>query len=57
MLYTADTLSQAPVDSVDQTAPIDEETEMFVPAVISNLPVSANCLDEFCKALHDDASL
>ena len=37
MLYTADTLSRAPVDSADKTALVDAETEMFVQAVISQL--------------------
>ena len=36
MLYTADTLSRAPVDAA---ALIDAETEMFDQAVISQLPV------------------
>ena len=47
MLYTADTLSSAPVDSADKTALVDA---MFVQAVISHLPVSISCLDNFCKA-------
>ena len=40
LLYTADTLSRAPVDSADKTVIVDAETEMFVQAVISHLPVS-----------------
>ena len=54
MLYIADTLSRAPVDAADKTALIDAETEMFVQAVISQLPVSTNYLDDFRKAQHDD---
>ena len=40
MLYTADTLSHAPVDPADQTAPIVVHTEMFLKAVVSHLPIS-----------------
>ena len=54
MLYTADTLSRAPVDAADKTALIDAETEMFVQTVISQLPVCTNRLDDFHKAQHDD---
>ena len=57
MLYTADTVSRAPVDAADKTALIDAETEMFVQAVISQLPVSTNRLDDFRKAQHDDPIL
>ena len=56
LLYTADTLSCAPVNSVDQTALTDVETEMFLQAVVSNLPVSTSCLDEFRKAKKDDST-
>ena len=56
MLYTADTLSRAPVDAADKTTLIDAETEMFVQAVISQLPVSTNRLDDFRKAQHDDST-
>ena len=56
MLYTADTLSCAPVDAADKTALIDAETERFVQAVISQLPVSTNHLDDFRKAQHDDST-
>jgi len=56
MLYTADTLSRAPVDAADKTALIDAETEMFVQAVILQLPVSTNRLDDFRKAQHDDST-
>ena len=53
MLYTADTLSRALVDTADKT---DAETEMFVQAVISQLPVTTNRLDDFRKAQHDDST-
>ena len=39
-LYTADTLSCAPVDSADKTALVDAETKMFIQAVISQLPAA-----------------
>ena len=56
LLYTADTLSRAPVDSAEKTALVDTETEMFVQAVISHLPVSTSRLDNFCKAQNDDST-
>ena len=56
LLYTADTLSCAPVDSTEKTALVDTETEMFVQAVISQLPVSTSRLDDFRKAQNDDST-
>ena len=57
MLYTADTLSCAPVDSIDLTASIDVDTENFVQAVVSNcLPISSNRLHEIRKAQNDDST-
>ena len=57
MLYTADTLSRAPVDSIDLTAPTDVDTENFVQAVVSNcLPISSSRLDEICEAQNDDST-
>ena len=56
MLYTADTLSHAPVDAAGKTALIHAKTEIFVQAVISQLPASTNRLDEFRKAQHDDST-
>ena len=56
LLYTADTLSRAPVDSAEKTALVDTETEMFVQAVISHLPVSTGRLDDFRKAQNDDST-
>ena len=54
LLYTADTLSRAPVDPADKTVIADAETEMFVQAVISHLPVSTSRLEDFCKAQKED---
>ena len=54
LLYTADTLSPAPVDPVDKTVIVDAETEMFVQAVISHLKVSTSRLEDFCKAQKED---
>ena len=57
MLYTADTLSRAPVDSIDLTAPTDVDTENFVQDVVSNcLPISSSRLDEIRKAQNDDST-
>ena len=56
MLYTADTLSHAPVDSADKTTLVDAETEMFVQTILSQLPVSTSRLDDFRKAQNDDST-
>ena len=56
MLYTADTLSRAPVDSADKTTLVDAETEMFVQTILSQLPVSTSRLDDFRKAQNDDST-
>ena len=54
LLYTADTLSCTPVDPADKTVIVDVETEMFIQAVISHLPVSTSRLEDFSKAQKED---
>jgi len=44
MLYTADTLSRAPVDSLDETELNDAKTESFVQTIVSHLPASKDQL-------------
>ena len=53
-LYTADTLSRAPIPSTEQVFEEDSEVESFVQAVIDQLPAGKDRLEQFRKAQLDD---
>ena len=54
-LYTADTLSRAPVATPDSThLAEDSHTDRFVANVVSLLPASADCLHKYRTAQHND---
>ena len=54
-LYTADTLSRAPVATPDSThLAEDSHTERFVANVVLLLPASADCLHKYRTAQHND---
>lgn len=56
-LYTADTLSRAPVASTDDTQLQEEtQTEFFASALISTLPASQDRLDEYRTAQQEDST-
>ena len=56
-LYTADTLSHAPVTSPDAiTCQESAQTELFVQAITSNLPASADCLKEYRATQEQDST-
>ena len=50
-LFTADTLSRAPsaVDK-DKSATLEEETEAFIAAILSAMPATSDCLEQFWEA-------
>ena len=54
-LYTADALSRAPITSVSSTKEIDDnQTELFINAIVSSLHASADRLQEYRAAQQAD---
>ena len=54
-LYTADALSRAPITSFSSTKEIDDnQTELFINAIVSSLPASADRLQEYRAAQQAD---
>ena len=54
LLYTADTLSRAPVTSSDNDCRLQEEAEMLMELSIRNLPGSTQTCEDYQKAQADD---
>ena len=54
-LYTADTLSRAPLPSADPVFEGDEDVENFVQAIIQQLPANKDRLEQYRKAQQDDS--
>lgn len=55
LLYTADTLSHAPVRYTANTQTLqDMETEHLVRTIVSQLPATKDHLEEYWKAQHGD---
>ncbi len=60
LLYTADALSRAPVSASgnhEDSTSLQNETEAFVAAMVSNFPATSDCLVEFWKAQAADQTL
>ena len=56
LLYTADALSRAPTADADVNAlQSEEEVEVFMDAVVSTLPASAQQLQMYCKSQAEDS--
>ena len=58
LLFTADTLSTAPAsDNHEDSKSLQNETEAFVAAMVSNLLATSDRLEEFRKAQAADQTL
>ena len=55
LLVTADTLSRAPLPSVDTQTSLQEEADYLMEACIAALPASSHRLEEFCAAQAADS--
>jgi len=56
LLYTADALSRAPMSDADDDVPqSQEEVEVFIDAVVSSLPASAQRLQMYHKCQAEDS--
>ena len=53
-LYTADTLSRAPIKSVEGVCEGDEDVERFVDSLVEQLPASKRRMQQFREAQKDD---
>ena len=53
-LYTADTLSCAPIKSVECVYEDDKDVERFVETLVEQLPASEERMEQFRKAQKDD---
>lgn len=53
-LYTADTLSRAPIASKDGSEDLQREVEAFVNTVLNTLPTTEKRLEKYCKAQAED---
>ena len=53
-LYTADTLSRAPIKSVECVYEDDKDVERFVETLVEQLPASKERMEQFRKAQKDD---
>lgn len=57
-LYTADTLSRAPLQSMTpEEEDFESDVEAFVDSVVMSLPASETRLEELRKAIHEDSVL
>ena len=54
LLYTADTLSQAPLLTTDHGSDLPREVDVFVNCVVSSLPASSKCLEKYRKSQDKD---
>ena len=54
LLYTADTLSRAPLTTSDHGSDLPEEVDVFVNSVISSLPASPQCIERYRKSQEED---
>ena len=55
LLYTADALSRAPVDTEDETTEFPAEVEAFVDSVIQSLPATSQRLEIYQRAQAEDS--
>ena len=55
LLYTADALSRAPVDTEDETTEFPAEVEAFVDSVIQSLPATSQRLEIYRRAQAEDS--
>ena len=53
-LYTADTLSRAPIKTVECVYEDDKDVERFVESLVEQLPASKERMEQFRKAQKDD---
>ena len=53
-LYTADTLSRAPLRSCDRDVNLEEEADALMEVLINHLPISEKRLGEYCNAQASD---
>ena len=55
--FMADTLSRAPASGNHDDLSLQNETEAFVAAIVSNLPATSDCLEKIRKAQAADQTL
>ena len=54
LLYTADTLSRAPLATTEHGSDLPQEVDTFVNCVVSSLPASQKCLEKYRKSQEED---